>query len=294
MYHGIEAAQGAIAFPMIVFSKKFIPKADKSMEIFLNILQVALGFGTPTYFNTCKFAIISNHGVANFRLPQVMKPLANKMGQGYKTATDNLKDYTGASSAFAVGAAKDFNKNLAASELTNLTEKIQGILSTTAKSWKESLTLINEATFSGEESSLRMLDKLLQNGNSVRRQPGRAIDYETSSTKFLFSAILPDTWRMQSYYPVLLDTAWDCKTQGIGVRQWTKRKNVLDLAVCLNDRQYQMWAVKGDYRCKPPSNQCGVADIPCENYLTELPGLSYLQQEQETFGNMSMISLANR
>ena len=57
MYDGLRDAQSAITTPMNVFKKKFIPKPDKSFEIFLNIASVAVGFASPALFNSCKLVL---------------------------------------------------------------------------------------------------------------------------------------------------------------------------------------------------------------------------------------------
>ena len=89
--------------------------------------------------------------------------------------------------------------------------------------------------------------------------PPSAVDVQKSVTKFLASVIVPEVWRMQGYYPVLLDTAFPCDVTGIGIGQWSDKKNVGDAEVCMTNeggvsrgkpfdggRQYQLWAVKGD------------------------------------------------
>jgi hypothetical protein len=207
---------------------------------------------------------------------------------------DKFSDVVG--KAFQAGAtkAKDLNKDMAEKELTDVKEKIDYIFSETVNIWKESLTVTNNAIFNGNRDSLEMLNKLIENGNSADAQPGQAFDYQKSTTKFLFSTILPDTWRMQGFHPVLLDTGWDCKTKGIGVRQWTKRKDVMDLVICLDDRQYQLWSVYGSIMtCQVSNNPCFLTKV-CENYLTELPGLGYLREKREEFGGMSIYTMTNR
>jgi hypothetical protein len=54
MYDGLRDAQSAITTPMTVFKKKFIPKPDKSAEMVLNVVLMAVGFASPALFNSCK------------------------------------------------------------------------------------------------------------------------------------------------------------------------------------------------------------------------------------------------
>jgi hypothetical protein len=279
---------------MTVFKKKFIPKPDKTFEILLNVASIAVGFASPALFNSCKLGFLSTFPML---IILVLKPAMLETQKLQKIVTeerlDKFKDIVGKGFEMGFKKAKDLNKDMREKELTDIKEKIDYIFSQTVNIWKQSLTDTNNAIFNGNPESLDMLTKLLENGNSANGKPGQALDFQESATKFLFSTILPDVWRMQGYHPVLLDTAWDCSTKGIGVRQWTKRKDVMDLVVCVNDRQYQLWGLKGDMTCQVANNPCFLTKV-CENYLTELPGLQYLREGRDEFGGMSMFTMAGR
>jgi hypothetical protein len=296
MYDGLRDAQSAITTPMTVFKKKFVPKPDKSFEIFLNVASVAVGFASPALFNSCKLVFTFNRFYADY-LIIVLKPAMMASSTLGKIASeervDKFNDVVGKGFAAGFQKAKDLNKDMAAKELTDVKEKIDYIFSATVSIWKESLTVTNNAIFNGNGESLDMLNKLLQNGISADGSPGQALHFQKSTTKFLFSTILPDIWRMQGYHPVLLDSGWDCNTKGIGVRQWTKRKDVMDLMICSDDRQYQLWGLKGDMTCQVSNNPCFTTKV-CENYLTELPGLGYIKEERDEFGGMSVYTMTAR
>ena len=207
---------------------------------------------------------------------------SNSARQISEEKVDKFRDLVGKGFDAGFTKAKDLNKDMALKELTDIKEKIDYIFSETVNIWKESLTITNKAIFNGNGESLEMLTKLLQNGISENGNPGQAFDYQKSTTKFLFSTILPDIWRMQGFHPVLLDTEWDCKTKGIGVRQWTKRKDVMDLMICLDDRQYQLWSAPGgSMTCQVSNNPCFTTKV-CENYLTGCPVLDISRRREKS------------
>jgi hypothetical protein len=57
VYNGLEEAQSAIKSSMDMFKNHFIPEADKTGEIALNIVGLIIGIASPTFFKACKFVI---------------------------------------------------------------------------------------------------------------------------------------------------------------------------------------------------------------------------------------------
>lgn len=214
------------------------------------------------------------------------------VGEANKIKADNLKDYTRDTLSTGFDVAKSFNKDFASKRLPTLESKIDHIFSETTGLWKESITAVNRAIFKGDARSQEILGKLMRDGNSVDRSAGDKGNYEQSIKKFIYSAMTPDVWRMQDLYPVLLDTAWDCNTPGIGVRQWTDRKNVDDNIICRDGQQFQLWAVKGSYGCKS-SGPCGIPRN-CNNMLQDLPGAKDIRKPIKDWGEMSLFTMANR
>jgi hypothetical protein len=169
--------------------------------------------------------------------------------------------------------------------------KIRHIFSETVKEWKRSLEAINRAVFSGDETSISILTKLVQDGRSLNRDPGDKSTFGESANKFLYSALIPATWRMQGYYPVLLDMAFPCKTPGIGIRQWTGTKKLDNQIVCYNDIQFQMFAIKGNDPCAQAD---AISGGDCKRYLIDLPGLKEIQVKNDLWGGLDQLSLTTR
>jgi hypothetical protein len=96
---------------------------------------------------------------------------------------------------------------------------------------------------------------------------------------------------MQGFYPVLLDTAFPCKTPGIGIRQWTGTKNLGSQVVCYNDIQYQLWAVKGDDPCTQAD---AISGGDCRRYLIDIPGLKEIEKPVRNWGGLEKLSLTTR
>jgi hypothetical protein len=207
-----------------------------------------------------------------------------------KIATDNIKDYT----RDAIGAGwqigKDFNKNLQAKGITDVKLKIDRIFQDIVDGWKQSLTDINSAVFSGDEKSLSILNNLLKDGNSLDREPGKKIDFEKNAKRFIYSQLVPEVWRMQGFFPVFLYTAFPCATPGIGIRQWHNKKKLDEQIFCWGDLQYQLWAVKGKYGCKDQVNPCRMPE--CNNEVADLPGLKAFRTKVTDFGDINMFDLA--
>jgi hypothetical protein len=179
----------------------------------------------------------------------------------------------------------------------------------TVKDWKASLTDMNSAAFSGDEFSINFLQKMIGDGNSLDREPASVLDIETYATKFLASILVPEVWRMQGYYPVLLDTAFPCDTEGIGWGQWTDRKKVGNTKMCWEGeggidrdaksfdsfRQYQLWTVKDPWinsACNGPCTTCGVCN--CKHYMTEPPGLGKLLEPVVAWGKISIYDIITK
>jgi hypothetical protein len=92
-------------------------------------------------------------------------------GTKFKAGSDNFKDYTRDALSAGWQIGKDENKNLAAKKLTSVSDKIDHIFQSTVDDWKSSLEAINKAVFSGDQTSISILTKLLRDGESgVGRQ----------------------------------------------------------------------------------------------------------------------------
>jgi hypothetical protein len=141
--------------------------------------------------------------------------------------------------------------------------------------------------------SLSILKKLLSNGKAMDHSPTAASVIARNTKKFLYSTIIPEAWRMQGFYPVLLDTAFPCDTPGIGVRQWTNKKKLDEQVICKNGIQYQLWAVKGKFGCKQQNNPCRLPE-DCHTLLTDLPGLKDIRKTIKEFGDLNVFSMADR
>jgi len=76
-------------------------------------------------------------------------------------------------------SARDYNKKISESGVTDVKEKIDIIFGETVMTWKDRLERTNNAIFNGSENSIYMLNKLLQNGNSLKRESRRAGEFET-------------------------------------------------------------------------------------------------------------------
>lgn len=192
-----------------------------------------------------------------------------------------------------------------------MTEKINYAYSNTVKEWQNALDNVNTALFSGDDTSISAITNLIQQGNMLDLQPLNASIIQSHAEKFLFSILVPAAWRMQGFYPVLIDTAFPCKTMGIGVGQWTKKKNVGAALICrgsekstnahsnvpIDGRQYQLFAVKDKYyndRCPPPALRRACALYDCDHYLAELPGIGDILNPEPDLGGISLSQLTDK
>lgn len=210
-----------------------------------------------------------------------------------KVLADNLKDYTRDAISAGWQIGKDFNKNFAAKKLTKVPEKIDYIFSHTVTDWQESMRDINEVIFKGDENSFTILKNLLSDGKSLDHIPTNAADITKSTKKFLYSTIIPEAWRMQGFYPVLLYTAFPCDTPGIGVRQWTNKNKLDEQIICKDGLQYQLWAVEGKFGCKESNNPCR-PPTDCHTLLSDLPGLKDIRKKVREWGELDVFSMADR
>jgi hypothetical protein len=172
-------------------------------------------------------------------------------------------------------------------------EKINYIFSQTATDWQNTMRDMNAVIFKGDENSFSILNSLITEGKALKRTPTDAADIAKSTKKFLYSTIIPEAWRMQGYYPVLLYTAFPCDTPGIGVRQWTNKKKLDEQIICKDGLQYQLWAVEGTFGCKRNNNPCRAPE-DCQNLLTDLPGLKDIREKIKEFGYLDVFSMADR
>jgi hypothetical protein len=303
------------------------------MEIVLNVLSIAIGFGSATFFNGCELKCLRIQSVMLTRvLYKVVKPAAGTFGkaeieaaktgtdaekkaakaseEAYKVAGDNIKDYTNILINFGLTTAKDQNKDLASKTLTDIGDKIQYLFYDIVTEWKATISAMNEVFFRGDEKSIAILNRLMRDGRSLQRKSINAFTVEKYVSKFLFSILIPETWRLQGYYPVLLDTAWPCDTKGIGVGQWTNKKNVGNALICREDeksndrsgkeydgRQYHLLAVKGvdSYQCGAARDALGPHEgRSCAKTLEELPGLAALQNKVKQWGELDIHSLVQK
>jgi hypothetical protein len=228
--------------------------------------------------------------------------------EAYKIKADNVKDYTNVIVNNGMYVARDQTKSLLAGKAKDIPEKIDWLFQDIVEKWQESLTAMNRAVFSGDEQGIGVLTNLIHNGNSLSRQAAVADVVQGHATKFLVSMMVPEVWRMQGYYPVLLDTAFPCGVTGIGIRQWTNQKNVGEAEVCMLDegginrdgkpfsggRQYQLWAVKGGWNdnCLQNSNPRQIH--PCNHYMTQLPGLKDIRDPVGEWNKLSIFDMINK
>lgn len=99
---------------------------------------------------------------------------------------------------------------------------------------------------------------------------------------------------MQDYFPVLLDTGGhDCKTPGIGYKQWTDNSRPGSV-YCIEQKQYQLWAVKGGYGCKGTTVGGRSFNADCQTELVELPGYKDIETAVPSFGNLNITGMIER
>jgi hypothetical protein len=225
-----------------------------------------------------------------------------------KVAADNVKDYANIAISTGMASAKEKEKSLADKNAKDINDKVLYLWETTIEAWKESLTEQNTQLFSGSEESIARLTALIKDGRSYARDPLNRQDVQKQATKFIASIMVPDVWRLQGYYPVLIDAGFKCGTKGIGIRQWTNKKDIGDAEFCFNEggseygkpyagpRQYQLWGVKGEYQCTcEPARACslGGGDQKC-SMLSDLPGLKSIKKPIGDWAGANIIDMVNR
>jgi hypothetical protein len=188
---------------------------------------------------------------------------------------------------------KDFNQGLVPLMPLSVPGKIEYIIHYMVQRWQSHLRDIHTAIFNGDEKSLKFLNELLRDGGFSRWNPGGARDFKYQYKKLLYSILIPAAWRIQGYYPVLLDTAFPCNTPGIGVAQWMNSKDIGDQIICNSDRQYQLWGVKGQYGCDTEQPRYSIR-TRCNIQLTRLPGLEDICEEIGSWGDLRIFSMVNR
>jgi hypothetical protein len=228
--------------------------------------------------------------------------------EAYKIKADNAKDFTNIIVNNGMTAARDSAKSLTAANTKDILGKIDNLFEDTVAEWQTSLTTMNNVIFSGDEQSIQVLTNLIHNGNSLNRTAANSLQVQNQATKFLVSIMIPEVWRMQGYYPVLLDTAFPCGVTGIGIRQWTDKKNVGEAEVCMvneggigrddkpftGGRQYQLWGVKGSWgdQCTRVNNPCGIRS--CNHFLTQLPGLKDIREPIKEWSGLSIFDMISK
>jgi hypothetical protein len=226
-----------------------------------------------------------------------------------KVQADNVKDYSNIAIASGYASAKAKEVSLASKNAKDINEKINYLWDDTIEAWKESLTMQNDKIFSGTEESIATLDALIRDGRSYARDPLPRVQVQKQATKFIASIMVPDVWRLQGFYPVLLDAGFRCGTKGIGIDQWTRQKNIGDAEFCFNEggseygkpysgpRQYQLWGVKGDYQCacSPAGRTCslGGGEMKC-SMLSNLPGLKSIKKPVEDWAGANIVDMVTK
>jgi hypothetical protein len=119
---------------------------------------------------------------------------------------------------------------------------------------------------------------------------------QNSAERFLYARLIVETWRMQGYYPVLLDTEKDCNDMGVGTNIWTMPRDLNGGArICRGDRQFHLLSVRGKAtgscdRGVPlgmnPAPNCPVRrmEVP--------PGLNDMSHNVAEFGGISIFDMA--
>jgi hypothetical protein len=222
----------------------------------------------------------------------VLKPAAEDASALTKITHDSASGYASTVFSFALDRAKDTVKSHATNGFSDLKEQIDSIMSGTVDMWKDGLVAAAEKLFNGQDDTLEVLTSLLQDGFSYKQRHENVVDFKTQATKFLFSAIIPEVWRIQGYNPVLLNTERECEASGVGVGQWTGQTNDFSV-ICYQNTQYQLWAVKGRWTCEDPNDWC-IRPKGCNHYLTAPPGIDFIRDKRHEFGGMDVFSLTGR
>jgi hypothetical protein len=150
----------------------------------------------------------------------------------------------------ANGFGKDAFKDLSAKKDLDIKEQVMAAFGTTVRAWIYITEKVTAEIFSGNDRSLRLLSEMLKDGNSLKRKPLPVSAVRQPAEKLLYSTLILATWRMQGFWPVLVDTNKACSDMGAGTKDWTNPKDLLHLArICIGDRQYHMLAVSGSYGC---------------------------------------------
>lgn len=150
------------------------------------------------------------------------------------------------------------------SKFEGLNAKVDKIYTDIITEWKKTLTGMTASLFSGDDASISMLTRMMQNGNMLKRTPQSSDDVQGNATKFLYSILIMEVYRMQGFYPVLLDAAWICEQKGIGIRQWTDKKDVGDAHICITketgfDRAHKTHTLVDSTSCGPSKTNGKVA-----------------------------------
>jgi hypothetical protein len=163
-------------------------------------------------------------------------------------------------------------------------------------SWKESLERINAHMFSGSTESIESLTNLIQDGASMARKPIDQSVVQKSAERFLYARLIVEAWRMQGYYPVLLDTEKDCKDMGVGTNIWTTPRDLNGVArICREDgRQFHLLSVTqnaaGSCNIAGPLGMNPASNCPYRK-LEVPPGLKDMRQKVTVFGGVSILDM---
>ncbi|KAF2416034.1 glycoside hydrolase [Tothia fuscella] len=285
LYDGIAAAYGTRWKAVKSMEKVIFPGKNKSLDTFLNILSIALSFGTTSFLN-------------GFIKPGVTA-LGKQGTQGLTSAEKKAKE-----EAYKDDSSERQGEVIGRGGGENMTALIEILWLDTADDWKASINSLNKLVFSGDEKGIEILTKLMSNGNSVSRSAADAIVIEKQALKFIVSVMIPELWRMQGLFPVLLDTGFPCGVEGIGVGQWTNKKNVGDAQICMTNeggigrdgqsfsggRQYQLWAVQGPFCKTGGSVGCNIKDCNT-HYLESLPRLGKIRKPNSDWNGLTIFDM---
>ncbi|KAF2664250.1 hypothetical protein BT63DRAFT_418375 [Microthyrium microscopicum] len=293
-YQGLNAAGIAKDNVLGGIINNLIEKPDRTLEIFLDILGMVTGFGNAGFLNgILKTKITAIGKIRGDKLDD--KELAKKTEDAAKIMGDNAKDFYNLSFNFGMGKWKDKTKSLSETSAKTIPDKIRILYGNIIEGWKESLVRMNQELFEGNEESIRTLTNLVRNGNSMYAMPANATAVQKSAIKFIVTALIPEVWRLQDFYPVMVDTLWPCNVPGIGIGQWHSMKHVGAANLCFTDeygqlqngttfrgRQYHLFGVKGEWDAKY-----------CGNKLSELPGLGKLWPQNRDWDGLSGLDIVS-
>jgi hypothetical protein len=150
---------------------------------------------------------------------------------------------------------------------------------------------MNHRVFSGSDDSIAFLTQIMKDGRALGDQPIDQKDSEARIRRLVFAILTPQTWRVQSKFPVLVDTGNPCNTAP-GANALANREEINKANVCFLDKQYFLLTTEGKFE-KSCTKVCGSPYCHTSG-MKAPPGIDAIRTGSEGWGRVTVDDVVAR